>query len=385
MEVDQWDASDGELDSDDEIGQTEDEIRFRLLSEIDLEIGLKQRLAQALQARIAWASILQDSLLSGRFLSYLPLFFLTLRTEDTTEAPTLFKDIALSALATIDADLEILFEREIPAPPIVAPATPRRMRTEKQSLIAREPKFLYIKSHDPNDSRTFVLRCPLCSKQAFLSLQGLYNHARLSHELAWGNHEECVRACAVEENLAGADLSLAVEIGGVGVPGVRSLFQMAVEGAIPHPLLVSDSVLDATGELTRTLGLHSESSGLASFLGKEPRKRGIREWAPDEDVDIDLDDPQQMPPAPSWRMSYQHRNAPNTCFPESEMPELPSGSAQTTSQVAPPISEAPRNTLADFNLPATKNRFHISARIIVTDRSLFVPPGLSYLRRNPVG
>ena len=81
----------------------------------------------------------------------------------------------------ISGCLELRLAR--PAPRIKVPPS----RTSKVQPTARNVV---------PESEFLILKCPVCSTTTFTSLQGLLNHARISHALEWGTHEECVRACA---------------------------------------------------------------------------------------------------------------------------------------------------------------------------------------------
>lgn len=99
----------------------------------------------------------------------------------------------------------------------------------------RDPSktFLFIKSAhlEPFSNRvqTYVLICPACSRKSFTSLQGLLNHARISHGLEWGTHDECITACAVQDLDVDVEYGIEVGLTSTGIlPGLRSLFQIAV-------------------------------------------------------------------------------------------------------------------------------------------------------------
>jgi hypothetical protein len=128
---------------------------------------------------------------------------------------------------------------------------------------------------------------------SFSSLQGLLNHARLAHNLEWGTHDECIRACAVPGNGTEVEGGVEVGLGPMGVlPGLRTIFQMAV-GA--HENLQGESIIIASNSqspsmaphLTQTLGLHEDSTTLAPYLGKQALRREIRVWDEDKHVDIE--------------------------------------------------------------------------------------------------
>ncbi|KAJ7468709.1 hypothetical protein FB451DRAFT_1257076 [Mycena latifolia] len=334
----------------------EDHYKQDIASDIALEIALRQRLAETLESRIAWALVLQESLAN----------------EASHTAQVLdFKDVALDALSAIDTPAEILFARDEPAPRLDTrrlsfAKKPRKKPTARAQPPKKGGKFLYI--HREGTGTPSILRCPVCLRTDFISLHGLFSHARGTHSLAWSTHDECVRhcACALEEVQGGAvdfaDLDAGVEVGTGGIlPGLRSLFQKAVgEG--------EGEELDLEGEttLSRTLGYHVDTPALASFLGREPIRRGVLVWDPDSVVDINGFD--EKPHAkPRWRMPFSHRNV---------YKDVPPSSAAPPEAASVPWVPSPQSNIAGpaNGLPTPSSRFHIATRIIVADRSLWIPP-----------
>ncbi|KAF5382019.1 hypothetical protein D9615_004461 [Tricholomella constricta] len=383
-----------------------------VIAELDLEIALRRRLAETIDSRITWALVLQESLKKGG-----------------NGSTTSFMEAAFDAISAIEMPINVLFTREIC--PKIAPVAlnhvqPIRIpRPPPKQKAARKPNanFLYIRSadleppYDDNHVRIYLLRCPTCLRKAFTSLQGLLNHARISHGLEWGTHDECVRACAVMDSELDVDLGIEVGLGPSGIlPGLRSLFQMAV-GA--HQAIDSATEADvksdkaggkaeppsASSHLVRTLGLHEDTPALAPFLGKQAARRGIKLWGNgDEFVDVDGvgdDEAHNLKGLPTcsmegeatirptnsqriWRMPFAHRN-------DSE-PEAP-GKVQEMGPVAntePDLTHISSTTpepfkTADDRHPApaagsinmitpTGSRFHFAARVIVIDRSFWIPP-----------
>ena len=79
-----------------------------------------------------------------------------------------------------------------PAPRIkVSPS-----RTSKATFLFIPSANIAAACNVVPESEFLILKCPVCSRTTFTSLQGLLNHARISHVLEWGTHEECVQACA---------------------------------------------------------------------------------------------------------------------------------------------------------------------------------------------
>ncbi|KAF9066826.1 hypothetical protein BDP27DRAFT_1296830 [Rhodocollybia butyracea] len=315
-----------------------------ILSEIDIEIGLRKRLAQTFESRIAWASLLLDSLEN--------------ETEYISETP--FKDVALTALSALESPSKILFPRDADVP-IPNAQKGRLPPKEKPITRSQKSKFLYLRSQD--SPQIFLLRCPDCHQSAFTNLQGLYNHSRISHSKEWGSHEELAKACAVpqEELDYELDLDAGVDAGGRGtlLPGVRSLFQMAVEGTRDQsPSRVSNQGEQQSVHLTKTLGLHGDSPALAQFLGKEVKRKEIKVWNDENFIDIYS---LPLPPMSRWKKPPPVRTRPTR---EAEV-VTSEKSLQATA------NDSSRNA---SNATAT-SRFHISCRITLTDSSLFIPEG----------
>ena len=340
--------------------------------------------------------------------------------------------MAIDTLSAIETPSEFLFARE-EGRPTQAFAQQRYRPSRpppKPKIPTRSPSatFLYIRSadleppYDENHIRTYLLRCPTCFRTTFTSLQGLLNHARISHSQEWGSHDECVRACAVSDEGIDASAGIEVGLGPAGIlPGLRSLFQRAV-GAHPAngPFFGSDNVAGCQettsgSHLARTLGLHKDTPALAPFLGKEATRRGIKEWDNDSVVDVDGfegGDSQSSPrnttndrergsvsgrESKRWRMPYMHRNdfEPTTAYSHvviaasavvpgdkqaisnhvysshGEMPPIDTRNEETTAlELEADLTPAPGT-----NLPPLGTRFHFGARIVITDHSLWIPPG----------
>lgn len=328
--------------------------------------------------------------------------------------------MALDVATTIEAPLDIIFERELTRDVQSAPVhTARPPRPPLRHKPPRNPngKFLYIRSsdlhapYDENYVQTYLLRCPECLRQSFTSLQGLLNHARISHGTEWGTHDECVRACAVVEPDLDVEMGIEVGLGPNGIlPGIRSLFKMAV-GA--HQ--VSESMLDGDVEtavagsrlesnsqssnLVKTLGLHEDTPALAPFLGKEALRRSIKVLGNENDlVDVDgFDDDGHFPNGAEvssvprvvsshlsrpWRMRYIHRNDFEPEREEGTIQDFSMNSSSSlpisreTSEQDKPNGNVPRSEgLQNDLVGSTGSRFHFQARISIIDRSLWIPPG----------
>ncbi|KAG6891379.1 hypothetical protein C0992_008090 [Termitomyces sp. T32_za158] len=336
-------------------GNPTEECFEEIVAEIDLEVALKRRVAEAVESRISWALILQNLLKKG-----------------SSGSTISFKDVALDVASTIEAPLDIIFGPElrddVQSPPV---HTARPPRPPPRHKLPRNPngKFLYIRSsdlnspYDENFVQTYLLRCPECLRQSFTSLQGLLNHARISHGIEWGTHDECVRACAVVDPDLDVETGIEVGLGPNGIlPGIRSLFQMAVGvSQVSESMLCGDVETVVAGSrlesdfqssnLTKTLGLHEDTPALAPFLGKEASRRSIKILGNGDDlVDIEgFDDDGYSPNGAQvssvpkvvsnhshrhWRMHYIHRN---DFEPEKEEGTIPDPSLQTSRETNEPF------------------------------------------------
>ncbi|KAK0226036.1 hypothetical protein IW262DRAFT_734187 [Armillaria fumosa] len=338
-----------------ESNDADEQLREILLPEIQLEIDLRSRLAQTVESRIAWATSLQESLL---------------KRGNAGNDSAAFKVAALDALSAIEEPSKLLLDHEtihtVSSVPLVqttvAPGRKNRVppRENRATHSRQKAKFLYTRT----DNQTHVLTCPECHRTQFSSIQGLYNHARITHQLEWGNHDDCVRACSVPRD--DLDLSEGTEVA-LTLLGVRGLFERAVEE--PLHLSVADAMdvdepgpdPEATNHISRTLGVHAETFALASVLGKEVKRREIRARNEDEDVDIDSLDNKRS----KWHMPRMHRSLVK--------PEPPWEEAIYT----PPNALAANKSIPDavghssiFGVQPNSSRFHIVARVVVMDRSL---------------
>ncbi|KAK0195522.1 hypothetical protein F5146DRAFT_975133, partial [Armillaria mellea] len=333
----------------------EQHLREILLPEIQLEINLRNRLAQTVESRIAWATSLQESILKG---------------GNAGNDSATFKMAALDALSAIEEPSKLFLDHEtihrVSSVPLVqttvAPGRKNRVppRESRATRSRQKAKFLYTRT----DNQINVLTCPECQRTQFSSTQGLYNHARITHQLEWGNHDDCVRACSVPRD--DLDLNEGTEVA-LTLLGVRGLFERAVEEPSPLPVVDTMDVdepapdPEATNHISRTLGVHAETFALASVLGKEVKRREIRARNEDEDVDIDSLDNKRS----RWHMPWMHRSLAK--------PESPKEGAV----LAPPNVHEAYNLKSDavghssiLGVQPNSSRFHIEARVVVMDRSL---------------
>lgn len=216
------------------------------------------------------------------------------------------------------------------------------------------------------------------------------NHARLAHGIEWASHDACITACAVPIPSSDDVEKDRVEEEGVEVPwggsvvGLQRLFERAVGVNIPASLVHEEgqgaAAIPST-LLSRTLGLHADSPALAPFLGRTPKRRCIHAYEEDTEVDILSIDTAPCRPSPGfesregvtrradeggshpWRMAFPHRNKAR--------PEL-----DLVVDVPALVDNAAENTTTPAIPGSTTSRFHITARVHITDRSLFISPSM---------
>jgi len=365
-------------------------------SEFDIEIGIRQKMTQTINARIAWAMLLKEILQTGvpEFADVASLCLSSSLSDahSPSVAPESFKSAALDALKTSDRPTEFLLDREEPPPPNIRLQEELRLARPAPRIKvppSRNPKaaFLFIRSANIATARNVVpesefliLKCPVCSRTTFTSLQGLLNHARISHVLEWGTHEECVRACATIDSDFNVQDGIEVGVGAI-LPGLRTLFEMAVgpsrceSASESTPFLGTDSL--TCGHLTRTLGLHEDTPALAPFLGKEPIRRGIRVYGQDEQVDVCT--PIQNSALRTVRAGVRFVKRGEISQTEKMEPaaeaEVDIDPWKEDSNECNGLSDDVRSQRA---LDAATTRFHFMTRIIVTDRSLSMDSGMSW-------
>ncbi|CDO74440.1 hypothetical protein BN946_scf184972.g7 [Trametes cinnabarina] len=387
-----------------------------LLEEIDLEVAIRQRIADTVRSRIAWALLLQQSLQRGT----------SFRLDD-------FRAASLEALDAIEAPCDLIYHREVrlapqpirPPPPANATqpdsatspltSTSRSTRTRGLPRAAPAPRerLLFIRNTSTDPAEVAKLACPVCARSDFSSLQGLLNHCRLRHQIEYGSHDECMQSCAVIVPDTERDWVVAagIEVGGVSLPSLRRLFEIAVGAgdkvilptrkpspSVPAPVTAetdreqapiladtkkepSEDVAQEKAHITKTLGYHIDTPALAPFLGRAPKKRCINVRV-DEDEPVDIEDVSAgsgLQNRRIWRKPYAHRNIArkelDEVFPLSELP-----SNATSQQDA---NDTPQEESANHNAGRKDSsalqmlsgtRFHINARVQVADYSLFLAP-----------
>lgn len=268
------------------------------------------------------------------------------------------------------------------APPQPPPPPRRQLPRDKAQVLKGKPTFLYVHAHaigrpEPETSPYLLLRCPVCSRTAFSSLQGLLNHARISHSIEWGTHDACIKACAVEEPDLNVESGSEVGVGPSGIrPGLQTIFERAVgvgeefQQQLASSYAPSGSQNVPAGNTSHDLGIHEETPALAPFLGKEVLRREIRVY----DEDVDVDDIPSSKSRPGWKMSFASRHQPLSDFAFDATEGIP---RNVEEDVQTPTMVVPKPAATAALVPSSKSRFHFSARLTISDRSLFVGKGLS--------
>ncbi len=154
---------------------------------------------------------------------------------------------------------------------------------------------------------------------------------------------------------------------------LRRLFEMALGASVG--LLGEESVAvkqvaeggvmdegDASGSsmLTKTLGHHVDTPALAPFLGRAPKRRQINVYDEDEDVDTVGEE------TVDWETSFRSLE---DGIPETKSSRRQDGRHTDGGRWRHYVAQ--RATKCSQNLPAKAgSRFHITARVIVSDWSL---------------
>jgi hypothetical protein len=250
------------------------------------------------------------------------------------------------------------------------------------STIRTPPKFLYLR--DVTTNAVARLLCPDCSRGDFPRVQSLLNHCRIQHGREFSSHDDCIRGCAV--HVPAGEEAWVIENGSElrhgGLPSLRRLFEIAVgssgtplEVASKNPISTIQSNVDrednhvselpqvstslptpTSTHLSRTLGHHADSPALAPFLGRAAKRRGI--VVHDENTPVNIVSGDQVDLKRGWNKPFIHRSRARPAL-DVEIP------AETSiPQYTPNVNPVAQGT-----------RFHIVARVTISDRSLWVPIG----------
>ncbi|PIL22634.1 hypothetical protein GSI_15325 [Ganoderma sinense ZZ0214-1] len=392
------------------------------LEEIDLEIAIRRRIAETIQSRMNWALLLQESVPSTVGQGYENFRAASLDALDAIEAPCNLVFNRENPLVPIPAPRPPNDE----PPPIPSSPEPPQMlrvgsRTSRARAFARAPlapprRLLFLRNTATTPPEIAKLACPRCSRFDFSNLQGLLNHCRIRHQLEYGSHDECVQSCAVlvpeEERVL--VVQNGVEVAGISLPSLRRLFEIAVgagntvrlpppssKSATPAPTapkteikdelnapvppvadMRTDSSVSSTSQpmahVTKTLGYHVDTPALAQFLGRVPKQRRINVRANEDDV-VDIEDTSGesgLQLGNMWRKPYTHRNAARKDLDEViPLAELHTNGVieKTDYEAQDPRPDAPSKEKSSGLQMLAGTRFHIAARIQVSDFSLYIP------------
>ncbi|KZO93588.1 hypothetical protein CALVIDRAFT_539759 [Calocera viscosa TUFC12733] len=355
--------------------------------QIDLERSMKLREIKATEARIVWAQAISEGIERGAAPSSVDC------TRIRAAAMLSYWSIGSAyyswprprAPAHIQDD-DGLPGSSIPPPaPVDFPPMSDEVRTSVQQIIAKGNKPLLVKYMvDPRSEPVLlVLVCPLCKRADLSTVQGFYNHCRLAHQLTYAGHSECIEASGQlvsKDDIQSIGID-DVEIKGTGIPSVQRLFQRAVgvqpSAGSPLPQTLGQPARVSTSRspspdavethLNKTLGIHDETPALAQFLGTTARRRQIRVFDTGEDIDITTEFPEPR----RFRWLYrQRRGGPTADMLEDDIqPTIPT---DTVAQVQ--ALQIPNITIPTTSRPLDQqSRFHISRRIIISDRSRYIP------------
>jgi hypothetical protein len=116
------------------------------------------------------------------------------------------------------------------------------------------------------------------------------------------------------------------------------------------------------------LGHHKDSPALAPFLGRAAKRRRINvsEDVGSVDVTNNKSEPSGLLCRPVWRMPFAHRNAAKP-----ELDDIPDLSYRLD-----PSSVLSGPLFKEDTAGAAHSRFHIIARVVISDRSLWLPRGM---------
>lgn len=245
-------------------------------------------------------------------------------------------------------------------------------------------RCLFIRDIHATPTLIYKLACPDCGRSDFPKVHGLLNHCRIKHGSDYGGHDECIQACAsvLPEEERDDVLEHGTEVTAVSV-SLRRLFEMAVGADVAilrgtRPVGGEDgqgqsaavqSSSSATSLLTRTLGYHEHTPALAAFLGKNVTRR-VNVHDKDEHVDVvggvGDDAGGQTIQRAAWKMSFGERSSAPDASEESEL--------DFTDTLA---NEAlvPRPQIITSAMGGHGSRFHVTARLAISDWSMRIPDG----------
>ncbi|KAF9519644.1 hypothetical protein BS47DRAFT_1357998 [Hydnum rufescens UP504] len=298
-----------------------------LASQIDLEIALRKRIAEAANAKIAWAQAMQSAVFKGSQVS-------AYGAKDHSTAA--FQRESLHTLHAISRLAPTLEPKDTPLPEIG---------------LANEEESEAIAIERPADIAPVTPLLPWNQKAHLPS-----------------NHEECVERCG--RVVTGPEALRIRREGtmatGQTLPGIRKLLELAIRhGGDMGPSF-----------LYQSLGLHADSPALAAYLGKTVQRKQIRVFEPEGDIDVVTvrDEDRINPMVRHWR--------PPSANHVIDSDDDSAFSLESKKVLLSDLSLLKRDStlsVAESEVPAS--RFHIKRRIIITDWSQQIPQrGLISLR-----
>ena len=106
-----------------------------------------------------------------------------------------------------------------------------------------------------------IVACEICGRSNFSTLQSVLSHGRIVHNIYYKTHEELIRQCGrIVSSPEDAErvLEHGTETSGRILLGMRSVVERGLH----------EGSKEDKDSLTRSLGLHTESTGLATFSQK---------------------------------------------------------------------------------------------------------------------
>lgn len=315
-------------------------------------------------------------------------------TLDTTDTNTVddFQSVARESFDAAESLSAFLSSKVHSPPPSFSrastvdpvPQAPTRVHHTRHASATQQVKLMFLRDQTTTPSILYKLECLDCQRSNFTNVQGLVNHIRIKHERNVPSHDECIQMCAkvVPEEDRAWIMENGIEISQTSA-SLRRLFEMAVgtgEGIFSSQALSdggdkSTSMehpqpppydLDAAAHLLRTLGHHVDTPELAPFLGRAPKQRLIHVHDTDELIDIESPSSEiQHAVSPSWQMPYKPRSSATLLHDEYGQ----DASSQLMDQMQTSISDRSVPLGLDDSIDRG-TRFHITARLVVTDWSM---------------
>lgn len=278
-----------------------------------------------------------------------------------------FRDAALAAYEAIETSCLIITSnksrllaplttgRPFPAVPAVIEAPRTRKRVNLG--LAQAPGIGPLLYEDRRTSTTVKLVCTDCLRSDFPTMQGFLNHCRLAHSRIYDTHDECIQATGIKIDKAERDVLVAagVEVSVVHLPSLQGMFQRAVGLGLEKGV---EDFPDVSTVLSQTLGLHRDTPTLAPFLGKKVRKKVIHVYDEEQSVDIleTMDEPCHRRRAPNRKTSDKAWSMTAAILAAEQNGDI-SVALLTASQIKDP----------------ERSRFHVTRRVTISDRSLYLP------------